>query len=223
MTTFQRARSDEQRGIRRRAILETAASMLAEMPVSEVSLNELSRRVGLAKSNVLRYFESREAVLLELQLSLARDFFAETAEQLPAAVDADAPAPDRVAGIAAALAAAFAAQPMLCELISSQAAVLEHNVSTETITSYKLAGYPLLVELGAAVQALLPELSDQAVGEAIRTILLLVGALWTHSHPPQAVQDAYAADPRLTFLPEGFTGSLERSIRIVLRGLLAGA
>jgi len=48
------------------AILDTAAAMLLEMPVAEVSLNELSRRVGLAKSNVLRYFESREAVLLEL-------------------------------------------------------------------------------------------------------------------------------------------------------------
>lgn len=65
-TTFRRARSEEQREIRRRAILDTAAAMLAEMPVAEVSLNELSRRVGLAKSNVLRYFESREAVLLEL-------------------------------------------------------------------------------------------------------------------------------------------------------------
>ena len=66
MTTFQRARSEEQREVRRRAILDAAAAMLAEMPVAEVTLNELSRRVGLAKSNVLRYFESREAVLLEL-------------------------------------------------------------------------------------------------------------------------------------------------------------
>ena len=40
--------------------------MLDEMPVAAVTLNELSRRVGLAKPNVLRYFESREAVLLEL-------------------------------------------------------------------------------------------------------------------------------------------------------------
>lgn len=59
--TFQRARSEEQREGRRRAILDTAAAMLTEMPVADLSLNELSRRVGLAKSNVLRYFESREA------------------------------------------------------------------------------------------------------------------------------------------------------------------
>ena len=64
--TFQRARSEEQRAIRRRAILDTAAAMLDEMPVAAVTLNELSRRVGLAKSNVLRYFDSREAVLLQL-------------------------------------------------------------------------------------------------------------------------------------------------------------
>ena len=65
-THFQRARSDEQREVRRQAILRVAAEMLAQMPVAKLSLNELSRRVGLAKSNVLRYFESREAVLLEL-------------------------------------------------------------------------------------------------------------------------------------------------------------
>jgi AcrR family transcriptional regulator len=40
--------------------------MLNEMPVSKVTMNGLSRLVGLAKSNVMRYFESREAVLLDL-------------------------------------------------------------------------------------------------------------------------------------------------------------
>src|SRR5579862_8657106 len=64
--TFQRARTEDQREIRRGEILDTVATMLGEMPVAAISLNELSRRVGLAKSNVLRYFESREAILLEL-------------------------------------------------------------------------------------------------------------------------------------------------------------
>ncbi len=54
---FRRARSDEQRAERREAVLATAAAMLGELRVQELSLNELSRRVGLAKSNVLRYFE----------------------------------------------------------------------------------------------------------------------------------------------------------------------
>jgi AcrR family transcriptional regulator len=64
MTTFQRARSAEQREERRRAILDTAATMLTEMPVTEMSLNELSRRVRLAKSNVLLVADRPAAVLL---------------------------------------------------------------------------------------------------------------------------------------------------------------
>jgi AcrR family transcriptional regulator len=64
MTTFQRARSEEQREVRRRAILDTAATMLAEVPVAEVTLNELSRRVGPAKSNVRDVAEVLVAGLL---------------------------------------------------------------------------------------------------------------------------------------------------------------
>jgi DNA-binding transcriptional regulator YbjK len=94
MTTFQRARSAEQREMRRRAILDAAAGMLAEMPVAEVSLNELSRRAGLAKSNVLRYFDSREAVLLELLNSAWQEWLGQLGEGL-AGVDAGASAAER--------------------------------------------------------------------------------------------------------------------------------
>src|SRR3954467_6632884 len=85
-TTFQRARSDEQRAARTQAILETATAMLEEMPVADLSLNELSRRVGLAKSNVLRYFESREAVLLELLTNSLHEWLDHLTTELPAAV-----------------------------------------------------------------------------------------------------------------------------------------
>src|ERR1043165_5526334 len=96
-TTFQRARSEEQRAARSRAILDTAAAMLDEMPVADVSLNELSRRVGLAKSNVLRYFESREAVLLELLDVFLESWLAELADELAAGIEAHA-APEGRAG-----------------------------------------------------------------------------------------------------------------------------
>ena len=85
---FQRARSEEQRAARRQAILGAAAAMLAEMPAAEVTLNELSRRAGLAKSNVLRYFESREAVLLELLDSAWQDWLVQLDKELAAAIEA---------------------------------------------------------------------------------------------------------------------------------------
>ena len=46
--------------------MNVARDMLAEKTVGDISLRELSDRVGLAKSNVLRYFDSREAIFLEV-------------------------------------------------------------------------------------------------------------------------------------------------------------
>ena len=122
---FQRARNEEQREARRRAILGAAAAMLAEMPVAQVTLNELSRRAGLAKSNVLRYFESREAVLLDLLDSAWQDWLVQLEADLAEAVDTSAPLPARADQLAAAVAASLGSRPMLCDLISAQAAVLE--------------------------------------------------------------------------------------------------
>lgn len=223
MSTFKRARSETQREIRRKAILETAAAMLAEMPVSTMSLNELSRRVGLAKSNVLRYFDSREGVLLELLVEIAHDFSIQIGEQLPQVVELDEPARTRAASVATALATAFETHPMLCELLSTQAGILEHNVSAEAAAKYKRSGYQSLFGLTAALRQVLPELSEKDAAEAARAVVVLAGALWTHSHPPQAVQEACAIDPSLEFLPEGFAGALERTFGLVLLGLLANS
>src|SRR5580700_6618497 len=131
MTAFQRARREEQREARRGAILDTAAARLAEVPVAEVTLNELSRRVGLAKSNVLRYFESREAVLLELLDAAWQDWLADLDRDLAGAVEPVVPVSARCVRLAATVAASLASRPMLCDLISAQAAVLERNVSPQ--------------------------------------------------------------------------------------------
>src|SRR5438270_10849848 len=139
MTSFKRARSEEQRTQRRQVILDTAATMLAEVPVAQVSLNELSRRVGLAKSNVLRYFESREAVLLELLDAASREWLAQLDDALSAAVDTGAAVSERGDQLAATLATSLTARPVLCDLISTQAAVLEHNVSPQVAAQYKRA------------------------------------------------------------------------------------
>lgn len=221
MSTFQRARSEQQREIRRQAILETAAGMLTEMPVADLSLNELSRRVGLAKSNVLRYFESREAVLLELLALLARDFLTDVMGELPDVVVGGASLRARVEAISSAVAASFAAHAMLCELLSAQAAVLEHNVSTDVVTAYKRGARDSLAGFAALLHGMLPELSEQDAVEAANTTIVLVGALWTHTHPAEPLRAAYAADPSLRFVNADFAVQLERTTTVLLLGLIA--
>jgi AcrR family transcriptional regulator len=196
-TTFQRARSDEQRAVRSQAILDTAAAMLREMPVADLSLNELSRRVGLAKSNVLRYFDSREAVLLELLASASREWLAHLAAEMPSAVRRRAGFKRRAEQLATAIAQSLAERPVLCDLISAQAAVLEHNVSVEAVTRYKLAAIADADALAGQVRNALPELSHDDAWRYGVGVWLMTSALWAYARPPEAVVQAHAADERL--------------------------
>ena len=214
MTVFQRARSQEQREVRRRAILDTAAAMLAEMPAAQLTLNELSRRVGLAKSNVLRYFESREAVLLELLDTLSRDWLT----QLAADVAATAARGDR---LAAAIATSIAARPVLCDLISAQAAVLEHNVSPQVAAQYKRASIANIGTLGELARGCVPELGEYDAVRFAAGVFMVAGALWPHSHPSAAMLAAYEADPALAAMRPDFAATVREVLEELLSGRLA--
>ena len=221
MTTFQRARSEQQREARRRAILDAAAAMLAEMPVAQVTLNELSRRVGLAKSNVLRYFESREAVLLELLDSAWQEWLAQLESDLPAMVDAGDPPAARGDQLAAALASSLAARPVLCDLLSAQAAVLERNVSTEVALSYKRAALADVTRLGRLIRRCLAELGEHDAERLAAGTVLVAGALWAHAQPSAAALAAYEADPALAVLRVDFAATLREVAEVLIAGLLA--
>ncbi|MFF7144706.1 TetR family transcriptional regulator [Streptomyces sp. SID2888] len=220
MTTFQRARSEEQREIRRQAILDTAAAMLEEMPVGAISLNELSRRVGLAKSNVLRYFESREAILLELLDYAWQQWTADLPEVLGAGIDAKAAVGERGEQFATAVTASLAEHRVLCDLLSAQAGVLEHNVSPEVAARYKRATIASVGRLAALAREHLPELGDRASWLAA-SATMAIGAVWTHARPSQAMLDAYEADPSLAVLRMDFASSLRQMLATLTAGTLA--
>ena len=218
---FQRARSEEQREARRQAILGAAAAMLAEMPVAEVTLNELSRRAGLAKSNVLRYFESREAVLLELLDSAWQDWLAQLDAELAEAVVAGDPVASRADQLAAAVAASLAARPMLCDLISAQAAVLERNVSPQIAAQYKRASIAGISALGALLLRSVPELGEPDAFRLAGAAVMTTAAVWPHTQPSAAMLAAYAADPALAAMRLDFTATLREVLEVLTAGLLA--
>jgi AcrR family transcriptional regulator len=218
---FQRARSEEQREARRQAILGAAAAMLAEMPVAEVTLNELSRRAGLAKSNVLRYFESREAVLLELLDSAWQDWLAQLDAELADAVVAGDPVASRADQLAAAVAASLAARPMLCDLISAQAAVLERNVSPQVAAQYKRASIAGISALGALLLRSVPELGEPDAFRLAGAAVMTTAAVWPHTQPSAAMLAAYAADPALAAMRLDFTATLREVLEVLTAGLLA--
>ncbi|QQQ79831.1 TetR family transcriptional regulator [Saccharothrix sp. 6-C] len=217
--TFQRARTEEQREIRRRAILDVASAMLDEMPVAAVTLNELSRRVGLAKPNVLRYFESREAVLLELLDHLLRGWLTDLAGELAAGVDEDLPMAGRAEAVAAVLSRSLSGRVVLCDLFGAQGSVLEHNVSVEVVARYKRASLDHLTTMAALIRRYLPELGENAALFSLQTVVT-AGALSAYSTPPPSLRAAYEAEPDLARFHLGLEPSLKLALTATLLGVL---
>lgn len=217
--TFQRARSDEQREVRRRTILDTAAAMLQEMPVADLSLNELSRRVGLAKSNVLRYFESREAVLLELLDDFLRSWLTELTGELAAGIDARRPAAERAGQLADILSRSLAGRVVLCDLFGAQGGVLEHNVSVEVVRRHKRASLDSLDRMTGLVRRHLPELGDGAPTVCLQA-LIMAGALAPLCSPPPPVLAVYQAEPELAALHTDLRSALRLAVITAIMGTL---
>ena len=65
-TEFQRARSTAAKLQREQAILDAAAALGAERGIRRVTLTDIAEAVGMHKSAMLRYFETREQIFLRL-------------------------------------------------------------------------------------------------------------------------------------------------------------
>jgi AcrR family transcriptional regulator len=219
IVTFQRARTEEQREIRRRAILDMASVMLDEMPVSAVTLNELSRRVGLAKPNVLRYFESREAVLLELLNDFLQEWLTALAAELTAGVDHNLTMAERATAVAEILSRTLSARVVLCDLFGAQVTVLERNVSVEVVAHYKRVSLQRLTTMTALIEKCLPELGETATLFSLQT-MVLAGSLSAYSTPPPSLQAAYQAEPELARFHLELNYSLKLALTATLLGVL---
>lgn len=217
-TAFQRARSEAQREARRQVILQTAAAMLGEMSVSELSLNELSRRVGLAKSNVLRYFESREAVLLELLDSASHEWLADLRARLDG-VERSSAAPARTEAVALAITDSLVAHPLLCELISVSAAVLERNISADVARRFKVSSTEATATFAGMVGAVMPELSAPASGNFAAAATVAVAGMWPLTHPAEAMLCVYE-DPQFAAMRVSFATAMRELLATLLAGSL---
>lgn len=222
---FQRARRPEQREVRRRAILDAAQELLGELPAADISLREIARRLGGSKSGIVRYYETREALFLELLNRACQEWLDELELRLPAPTSSDADADvdvdvdELVTDIAAVWARSLAERPVLCELWSLLAAVLERNASPEVIRDFKLGNHEQLSHLAHLIAERLPGLDHAAAVELVDASVVVIIGLWPFANPTPEIVEAID-DPRLTSAHVDFAESFSRTVRVLITGLL---
>jgi Tetracyclin repressor-like, C-terminal domain len=160
-------------------------------------------------------------VLLELLDSLTHEWLEHLMKELPSAVSAKAVYERRAEQLARAYSRSLAERPVLCDLLSAQAAVLEHNVSVEAIASFKRRGIAKANTLVRLVGDVLPELTEDQAWRLFLGALLMTSAIWSHATPPQAVLDVYERHPELGAMRLEFAPTLEDYVVTLALGLHA--
>jgi AcrR family transcriptional regulator len=194
--------------------------MLAERPVADISLRELSDRVGLAKSNVLRYFDSREAIFLEVLDTAWRAWLDGVDAELRDLGPVGAAAYARETAVARTIAASLTGRPLLCELISAMAAVLERNISLESAGVFKRRAVAHTARLASLVARELPGLDEERSTHFAGAAFVLVAGLWPYANPTAAVATA-AAEIGLPHAADLFANGLSDGLVYQLIGLRA--
>jgi AcrR family transcriptional regulator len=240
--TFQRARRPEQKQQRREDILAAARELALAGGVRSVSLAGIAARAGIDKSALLRYFETREQIFLELTarewapwVRALHDGLDAVAPGSAGAADA-APGPANaasgaagaadVAGLDAAglvadvVARSFGDRPLFCDLLAHTPLNLERNVSPEAVRAYKLISLGAVGEAADVVQRALPALTGQECREFISVIASLAGNLWQIANPVPALAAMFAADPDLALACIDLVPRLRRAGEIMLAGLI---
>lgn len=221
MTTgFQRARSREAKHLRERAILDAARALAGERGVRQVTLTDIAGAVGMHKSAMLRYFETREQIFLELTAEGWRQWSEAVRirlDRLRASSDDRRPSADQVPAVAEALAGTLVARPLFCDLLAHAPLNLERNVSLESARAFKLVALAEAGAVAASVRRVLPLDAGQA-GDAVATATSMAGALHQIGAPGTNLSELYRTDPELSHALIDVGPRLTR----ILTGLLTG-
>ncbi|MGA5290268.1 TetR/AcrR family transcriptional regulator [Streptomyces pseudogriseolus] len=209
--SFQRARSAEAKQVREAAILEAARTLGRERGIRDVTLTDIAAQVGMHKSALLRYFETREQIFLELTAQGWREWSAVLRTLLQARAAADP------AAVADAFATTLAARPVFCDLLAQAPLNLERNVSLEAVRDFKLVTLHEVALIGAEVDRLLG-LDEQQAVDLISTATGMAGALWQMASPGPRIRELYLTDPRLGHA----VVEVEPRLRRILTAFLAG-
>lgn len=179
-----RARSDDEKLLRRATILGAARLLLTRTDWTELRMSDVARRAGMAKASVFRYFGKKEELVLAVYLAELGAVFATLEGELGGARSVPA------AEIARRVAATLVDHPLFVRLSTAVHAALARRITVASARQFK---EELLGQLAGAARLLEAKLPGLAPGAGLRLFLRFHAAmigLWQLADPPPSVEAA---------------------------------
>jgi len=212
---WQRARTDENKNERKEAIYKAAFSLFKKNGYDKVSFNGIAVEAGFTKSNMYRYFSSKEEIFLNIFANLFEAWFENYSKQLQGLKENE-----DIQKFAKAWVNSMMADSDFLDLIPLLMVSLEKNSSFEQLVVFKRLSRDLLYRITLEVSRIYPDIKDE---KAFRFLTLSYGATanyWAANSHKDALIKIYQMDEFQDLTPN-FEADLTESIEIIIKGLKA--
>jgi AcrR family transcriptional regulator len=218
---YERARTPEAKQERVATILLAARTLALSRGIRAVTLTDIAAEVGMHKSTMLRYFETREEIFLRLAASEWEEWAVEMVRKFSALHVPSTTNPEDMPGRASAaahlLASSLVARPLFCDLLAQTPLNLERGVSFETVREFKLVAIASSGTVKTALEEWFP-LKWSDASNVVGTAVGLAGAFWQMAAPGTQLQEFYLSDALLFHV----AFDVESRLHDVLTALIVG-
>ena len=176
--TWQRARTPRQKAKREQEIMDAASKLFKEHPYSTITLRAIADEAGFTRSNVYRYFATKEEIFLQMYEDELDSCFTQIADALDALPEEAA-----VEAVVGGFMTGLLAHPRLLELTPLLTTSLEENTSEEHLVEYKLELLQKASHLYESMERHFPGLTLLEGYRLMMYIHSLVAGLWPAANP----------------------------------------
>ena len=210
-----RARTLEDKDLRRSHLLQAAAELFAQTDFEGVTIANMAQRAGVAKGTAYLYFSCKEAVFLEL-VQMELGYWEANLDQalrlLPAVRLPDA--------VPNAIARSLAARPMLGRLLVLLHSVIEPQLDLASAHAFKIFLRDLVTRLSGHLVQHIEGLTVQQAAVLVMQIHALVISVTQLASPPPVIAQVLAQDASLQLMCVEFEPFLASTLNTLLRGTL---
>jgi len=212
---WQRARTDEKKNERKEEINEAAFSLFKNKGYDNVSFNGIASEAGFTKSNMYRYFSSREEIFLNIFARLFRKWVEDCIEKLQR-LDQE----ETINIFAKTWVESHISHKQFLDLTSILFVSLERNSSYEQLLDFKKLAKDLLYMLSIEITRIYPDIHIDKAFKFLNLSFAATSSFWAASTQNEALKKIYEQE-MFKDLETTFEEDLASSIEVIIKGLKA--